>query len=60
VGILLSEYYFYLMGMIRGPVNREAFAAGILMWLLSQGGKVEVIGSEDLKISWPNESMQIL
>ena len=41
-------------------IKAETFGTGILIWLLSQGSKVEVIGPEDLKISWLNESIQIL
>ena len=41
-------------------VNAETFGKGILMWLLSQGSKVEVIGPEDLKEKWLTESVNIL
>ena len=41
-------------------VKAETFGKGILMWLMSQGSKVEVISPEDLKLSWLNESMEIL
>ena len=41
-------------------VNAETFGKGILMWLLSQGSKVEVIGPADLKKKWLTESFNIL
>ena len=41
-------------------VKAETFGKGILMWLLSQGSKVEVIGPENLKIEWLAESVEIL
>lgn len=41
-------------------VKAEVFGDGILMWLLSQGSKVEVIAPESLKERWLNEAGKIL
>ena len=41
-------------------VKAETFGKGILMWLLSQGSKVEVIGPEELKTEWLKEAVDIL
>jgi len=41
-------------------VRAETFGTGILMWLLSQGSKIEVIGPEDLRLKWLQESVDIL
>ena len=41
-------------------VKAETFGRGILMWLLSQGSRIEVIGPADLKMKWLDESLKIL
>lgn len=41
-------------------VKTETFGKGILMWLLSQGSKVEVIGPQKLKNDWLNEFAEII
>ena len=41
-------------------VKAETFGKGILMWLLSQGSKIEVIGPENLKKELLAESVNIL
>lgn len=41
-------------------VKAETFGKGILIWLLSQGSKVEVISPENLKMQWLSESANIL
>jgi predicted DNA-binding transcriptional regulator YafY len=41
-------------------VQAETFGKGILMWLLSQGSKVEVLAPASLREDWLNESRKIL
>lgn len=41
-------------------VNAEVFGTGILMWLLSQGSKIEVLSPEGLRASWLNEAKLIV
>lgn len=41
-------------------VSAEVFGTGILMWLLSQGSKVEVVSPPALRASWLNEIKTIL
>ena len=41
-------------------VRAETFGTGILMWLLSQGSKVNVVAPEDLKLKWLKEAVDIL
>jgi predicted DNA-binding transcriptional regulator YafY len=41
-------------------VHAETFGKGILMWLLSQGSKVEVIAPASLRDDWLNESRRIV
>lgn len=41
-------------------VRAETFGQGILMWLLSQGSKVQVLGPEHIKTAWINEVLHII
>jgi predicted DNA-binding transcriptional regulator YafY len=44
----------------RYTVRAETFGKGILMWLLSQGSKVEVLAPASLREDWLKESRKIL
>lgn len=41
-------------------VKAETFGKGILMWLLSQGSKIEIVSPHNLKMAWLNEAVDIL
>ena len=41
-------------------VTADVFGKGICMWLMSQGSKIKVIGSEDLRESWLKEIKTII
>jgi predicted DNA-binding transcriptional regulator YafY len=41
-------------------IHAETFGKGILMWLLSQGNKVEVLAPESLRKEWIGEARSIL
>jgi predicted DNA-binding transcriptional regulator YafY len=41
-------------------VHAETFGKGILMWLLSQGSRVEVLAPDSLREDWLGESRKIL
>lgn len=41
-------------------ISVESFGTGILMWLLSQGSKVEILSPESLRQSWINEARTII
>lgn len=41
-------------------VKADTFGKGILMWLLSQGSKIEIVSPHNLKKAWLNEIADIL